>query len=150
MKNDYNSKLNEQENYIALNYKAEEIFDELKKKNATEEQEYIYEGNNYVEKDENYIYQLENKFVEEIKQVYDFFWLDFVGFFTFFILFSITYLSKSKKFKAKPPLSLPSFQPTIPCQKCSYFDNNPYLKCALHPLEASTKEAINCSDFQHK
>ncbi len=35
----------------------------------------------------------------------------------------------------------------VPCRKCRYFKNNPYLKCAVHPSTALTKEAINCSDY---
>lgn len=149
MKSDYNSNLNEQEIYLAIKYKPEDIFDELKTQNTITHQEYLYQSNTG-DKDENYLEQIENKFAEEIKQTYDFFFLDFVGFLGLFLLFCIAGWSKKKKLKPKPPITLPSFKPTIPCQKCAYFDNNPYLKCALHPVEASTKEAINCSDFQHK
>lgn len=35
----------------------------------------------------------------------------------------------------------------VPCKKCQYFKNNPYLKCAIHPTTALTEEAINCSDY---
>ena len=38
-------------------------------------------------------------------------------------------------------------QHKIPCGQCRYFENDPYLKCAVHPLKASNLEAIDCSDF---
>jgi hypothetical protein len=35
-----------------------------------------------------------------------------------------------------------------PCNGCQHFDNNPYLKCAVHPSTVLTPEAQNCSDYQ--
>ncbi len=35
----------------------------------------------------------------------------------------------------------------IPCQKCCFFNQNFYLKCAVHPSEVLSKEAINCPDY---
>ncbi|MDZ8107167.1 MAG: hypothetical protein RM338_16330 [Nostoc sp. DedQUE12a] len=35
-----------------------------------------------------------------------------------------------------------------PCKKCQFFKNNYYLKCAVHPSIALTKEALNCSDYK--
>ncbi|MBD2775642.1 hypothetical protein [Iningainema tapete] len=35
----------------------------------------------------------------------------------------------------------------VPCRKCQYFHDNHYLKCAVHPSTALTKEAVNCSDY---
>lgn len=35
----------------------------------------------------------------------------------------------------------------IPCSSCRFFKNDPYLKCAVHPLKVSSTEAINCSDY---
>ncbi len=35
----------------------------------------------------------------------------------------------------------------IPCLKCQFFSGSHYLKCALHPTEAMTEAAINCSDY---
>ncbi|MBW4677391.1 MAG: hypothetical protein KME52_26350 [Desmonostoc geniculatum HA4340-LM1] len=35
-----------------------------------------------------------------------------------------------------------------PCKKCHFFKNNYYLKCAVHPSMALTKEALNCSDYK--
>lgn len=36
----------------------------------------------------------------------------------------------------------------LPCKKCVYFSNNPYIKCAANPHIAMTKAANDCSDFQ--
>jgi hypothetical protein len=35
-----------------------------------------------------------------------------------------------------------------PCKNCQFFNNNYYLKCAVHPSTALTKEAFNCSDYK--
>ncbi|MCW5316610.1 hypothetical protein GTQ43_23160 [Nostoc sp. KVJ3] len=37
-----------------------------------------------------------------------------------------------------------------PCKSCQFFNNNSYLKCAVNPATALTKEAINCSDYSAK
>ena len=36
----------------------------------------------------------------------------------------------------------------FPCGKCCYFTGEPLLKCAVHPVEALTNEAMNCQDFE--
>ncbi|OYD97369.1 hypothetical protein CDG76_00240 [Nostoc sp. 'Peltigera membranacea cyanobiont' 210A] len=36
------------------------------------------------------------------------------------------------------------------CKKCQFFNNNYFLKCAVHPTTALTKEALNCSDYSPK
>jgi hypothetical protein len=36
----------------------------------------------------------------------------------------------------------------IPCTTCRFFTNNPYVKCAVRPDLALTKQAIDCSDYQ--
>lgn len=36
----------------------------------------------------------------------------------------------------------------LPCKKCAYFNNNPYIKCAANPHIAMTKAANDCCDFQ--
>jgi hypothetical protein len=38
----------------------------------------------------------------------------------------------------------------LPCKKCRFFNNNPYVKCAVNPHIAMTKAANTCSDFQPK
>ncbi len=35
----------------------------------------------------------------------------------------------------------------IPCMNCRFFDSNRYLKCAVHPSTALTRQAVNCSDY---
>ncbi|MDF5729922.1 MAG: hypothetical protein PUP92_18400, partial [Rhizonema sp. PD38] len=37
-----------------------------------------------------------------------------------------------------------------PCINCHFFNKNQYLRCAVHPLIVSTKQALNCSDYCHK
>lgn len=33
------------------------------------------------------------------------------------------------------------------CRNCLFFKDNPYLKCAVNPTDALTKQAIDCSDY---
>ncbi|MBE9031887.1 hypothetical protein IQ266_19310 [filamentous cyanobacterium LEGE 11480] len=35
----------------------------------------------------------------------------------------------------------------IPCPGCQYFSGDYTLKCALHPSQAGTEDAIDCMDF---
>ncbi len=35
----------------------------------------------------------------------------------------------------------------IPCAGCQYFSGDYTLKCALHPSQAGTFDAIDCGDF---
>ncbi|WP_375513297.1 hypothetical protein [uncultured Nostoc sp.] len=37
-----------------------------------------------------------------------------------------------------------------PCKSCQFFNNNHYLKCAVQPFTALTKERLNCSDYKPK
>lgn len=34
------------------------------------------------------------------------------------------------------------------CYQCKFFNNNPYLKCAINPSIVLTEEAKNCPDYQ--
>ncbi len=34
------------------------------------------------------------------------------------------------------------------CYQCKFFNNNPYLKCAVNPSAVLTVEAKNCPDYQ--
>jgi hypothetical protein len=36
----------------------------------------------------------------------------------------------------------------IPCANCAYFSGDYTLKCALHPQESCTLDAIDCRDFE--
>jgi hypothetical protein len=38
----------------------------------------------------------------------------------------------------------------IPCANCQYFSGDYTLKCALHPTQAGTLDAISCGDFAAK
>ena len=35
----------------------------------------------------------------------------------------------------------------VPCRRCIFFKNNPYLKCAINPIDAMTVNAIDCADY---
>ncbi|MEC4894427.1 MAG: hypothetical protein SAL07_13320 [Oscillatoria sp. PMC 1051.18] len=35
----------------------------------------------------------------------------------------------------------------LPCSNCKYFQNNPYLKCAVQPDLVLKQEAKNCQDY---
>ncbi|AUS99208.1 hypothetical protein CLI64_01695 [Nostoc sp. CENA543] len=35
----------------------------------------------------------------------------------------------------------------LPCQKCKFYSNNHYLKCAVNPGIVMTEEAKECSDY---
>ena len=35
----------------------------------------------------------------------------------------------------------------IPCSNCRFFENNLYLKCAVHPYTVLSEKAIDCSDY---
>jgi hypothetical protein len=35
----------------------------------------------------------------------------------------------------------------VSCHRCRFFNNNSYLKCAVHPCTVLTSEAKNCSDY---
>ena len=37
---------------------------------------------------------------------------------------------------------------TTPCMNCIYFIDRSELKCAVHPCEVLTKNAVDCRDFQ--
>lgn len=36
----------------------------------------------------------------------------------------------------------------VACRKCYFFNNNYYLKCAVHPHRVLTKNAADCRDYQ--
>jgi hypothetical protein len=35
----------------------------------------------------------------------------------------------------------------VPCRRCAFFKDNPYLKCAINPVNALTVNAIDCTDY---
>lgn len=37
--------------------------------------------------------------------------------------------------------------PAMPCPKCRFFNNNPHLRCAVHPTVTMTDRASSCVDY---
>ena len=35
----------------------------------------------------------------------------------------------------------------VPCRRCAFFKDSPYLKCAINPVNALTVNAIDCTDY---
>ena len=52
-------------------------------------------------------------------------------------------LSKFSKFSHKDSIQ-------TNCTKCCFFDNNSYLKCAVHPNKVLKREAQECLDYKKK
>lgn len=42
------------------------------------------------------------------------------------------------------------YQVQLPCKKCQFFSNNPYMKCAVNPCVAMTPAAKECPDFRSR
>lgn len=38
----------------------------------------------------------------------------------------------------------------LPCKKCQFFSNNPYMKCAVNPHVAMTPAATDCADYRSR
>ncbi len=36
----------------------------------------------------------------------------------------------------------------VPCFRCQYYTNSPYLKCPVRPLDAGSEAALCCADYQ--
>ncbi|MEA5451456.1 hypothetical protein VB780_22950 [Leptolyngbya sp. CCNP1308] len=36
----------------------------------------------------------------------------------------------------------------VPCFRCQYYTNSPYLKCPVHPLDAGSEAALCCTDYE--
>lgn len=65
-----------------------------------------------------------------------------------FFVFTISELSKVNQNKIVI-FTINYFQ-KYPCRRCRFFNDNGYLKCAVHPYHALTKQAFNCSDYWSK
>lgn len=50
---------------------------------------------------------------------------------------------KQHSFRANP-------SDRIICSHCQYFNNNQFLKCALHPSAVLTEQAVDCTDYDQK
>ncbi|HEY9906555.1 MAG TPA: hypothetical protein V6D18_02960 [Thermosynechococcaceae cyanobacterium] len=55
-------------------------------------------------------------------------------------------LSSAPKLSREKKLSLKRHS-KIPCRNCQFYNNNPYVRCAIRPTDALTEQAIECSDF---
>lgn len=64
------------------------------------------------------------------------------------VLACVGRFSFQKRFSSK--LTTLKHYHQIPCQNCRFFNQNFYLKCAVHPSEALSAEAINCPDYCFK
>ncbi|MGJ3254554.1 MAG: hypothetical protein ACFE0J_25990 [Elainellaceae cyanobacterium] len=76
-------------------------------------------------------------------------WAFLIGFIA--IAWTITYGVKAVSLKrlrdwymSRSPLG------QIPCSNCRFFNQSPYLKCAVHPTRACTSKAVDCSDYWSK
>ncbi|MEO1067650.1 MAG: hypothetical protein AAFW95_00790 [Cyanobacteria bacterium J06638_6] len=36
----------------------------------------------------------------------------------------------------------------VPCFRCRYYTNSPYLKCPVRPIEAGSEAALYCNDYE--
>jgi hypothetical protein len=72
----------------------------------------------------------------------------FTGLFFTSTAILVTLLKKcsSRKYKTDYRNSFRTIS-QIPCKKCQYFSNNPYLKCAIRPLTVMSEEALDCPDY---
>ncbi len=62
----------------------------------------------------------------------------------------LTILSIWKFARDKKRLMTSNHFQQVPCKNCRFFTNNHYLKCAVYPAVALTKQALNCSDFWYQ
>jgi hypothetical protein len=75
---------------------------------------------------------------------------------TIFVIFFIGAIFKQlkslKTFNEPFNELLISKHPQPSCYRCRFFNNNAYLKCAVHPCTVLTSQAKNCSDYwpQHQ
>lgn len=72
--------------------------------------------------------------------------LTIVYFFVFTV--SLTFIKSFKSHQiVKNQLTISKRSNQIPCKLCQFFNNNYYLKCAVHPNIALKAEAIYCPDY---
>ncbi|MCC5620567.1 hypothetical protein [Nostoc sp. CHAB 5715] len=67
-------------------------------------------------------------------------------------VFLVSYASKAVQDAAQDKHEIVSIKhlEQHPCKNCQFFNKNHYLKCAVQPFAALTKEALNCSDYKPK
>jgi hypothetical protein len=49
--------------------------------------------------------------------------------------------------KRKQHLFIVNLPSKIICSRCLYFNDNHFLKCAIHPVLVMTEQAVNCIDY---
>jgi hypothetical protein len=59
------------------------------------------------------------------------------------LIYAYLFNRKQNSFRGNPP-------DRIICSRCQYFNNNNFLKCALHPARVLTEQAIDCIDYDQK
>ncbi|WP_013324113.1 hypothetical protein [Gloeothece verrucosa] len=62
------------------------------------------------------------------------------------LLIMAFFIEAKKKFFSPQNQDLENFA-DCSCQRCKYFSPNPYLKCAVNPKLALTKESCDCPSF---
>jgi hypothetical protein len=63
------------------------------------------------------------------------------------IFLTIAVLIYARIPKRKQNLSKVRLPLTITCSRCQYFNDNHFLKCALHPVTVMTEQAVDCQDY---
>lgn len=53
----------------------------------------------------------------------------------------------TRKKDSKAIWTQPDASSDIPCYKCQFFDNNPYLKCTVRPSVVLSQQAVDCGDY---
>ncbi len=66
------------------------------------------------------------------------------------IFLTIGVLIYARSPKRKQNSSKVTLPLTITCSRCRYFNDNHYLKCALHPVTVMTDRAVDCKDYCQK
>lgn len=76
--------------------------------------------------------------------------IDIISYGLFGLIFLISLLLEIswRLHHRKPKIILSRPFPQIPCYHCRYFQENPYLKCAVNPSKVLTLEAMDCLDFK--
>lgn len=46
-----------------------------------------------------------------------------------------------------PKIALKTTHCQVSCENCRFFNNNPYIKCAIHPSTVLTAQAKDCADY---
>jgi hypothetical protein len=66
---------------------------------------------------------------------------------TSMMLVSISMLIYARIPKRRKPTASVTPHHQVACAGCKYFNNNNYVKCAIHPVTVMTEQAIDCADY---